>query len=58
MEILFDDKKVKVLFDNFAIMSSTKGHELTKHVKIRYEQLRALKLFMIIIKQDLENLID
>lgn len=45
MEILYDDKKVKVLFDNFAIMSSTKGHELTKHVKIRYEQLRAAETF-------------
>ena len=45
MEILYDDKRVEILFDNFAEMASLKGKELTKKIKTRYEQLRAAETF-------------
>lgn len=45
MEIEFDDKKVKTLFDDFNLMAKKKGIDLTKMIKKRYDQLRAAETF-------------
>jgi len=45
MDIEFDDKKVKTLFDDFDLMAKKKGLEMTKIIKKRYQQLKAAETF-------------
>lgn len=45
MEIEFDDKKVKALFQDFNLMARKKGLDITKIIKKRYEQLQAADTF-------------
>lgn len=45
MEIDYDNKKVKMLFSDFKLMSIEKGFEFTKAVKKRFDQLKAAETF-------------
>lgn len=45
MEIKFDNKKVKALFNDFTLMATKKGLKITKTIKRRYEQLKAAETF-------------
>ena len=53
MEIIFDNRKVKTLFDDFGLMVRKKGLDTTKLIKKRYDQLKAAETFADYLKTNL-----
>lgn len=53
MEIIYDNKMVKTLFDDWNLMARKKGSEFSRAVKKRYDQLKAAETFADYLKTGL-----
>ncbi|MGI6714128.1 MAG: hypothetical protein ACOX3K_03705 [Bacilli bacterium] len=50
MEIVYDDRRVALLFENFELMKRKKGIEITRRIKMRYDVLKAAISFAEFLK--------